>query len=175
MANRLSLLVARRAACAALALAAAGCGYSFSHGGKLPKGAAGLRVTPVDNRTAQAEVGGLFEGALREELLARGQLSESAEAPRLDLEVATLKTSTGALNLTGAFTFSVNADLRARVRDGSGAELVADQLVLGEDYLAGVDVLGTEANRRAALRRLARNAARELVARLAAAGRFAGK
>ena len=168
MANRLSPLVAGTAACAALALAAAGCGYSFSHGGKLPKGAAGLRVAPGDNRTAQAEVGGLFEGALREELLARGQLSESAEAPRLDLEVATLKTSTGALNLTGAFTFSVNADLRARVRDGSGAELIADQL-------AGVDVLGTEANRRAALRRLARNAARELVARLAAAGRFAGK
>ena len=157
---------------AAWAVLEAGCGYGFSNGGKLPKGATGLRVAPVNNRTAQAEVGGIFEGALREELLARGQLSEAGEAPRLDLEVFALKAAPSSVNFTGAFTFRLDADVRAHLYDQGGAELLADQLIASEDYLAGVDVVGTEANRRAALRRLARNAAREVVTRLAAAGRF---
>jgi len=161
-----------RRALAALALAAASCGYGFSNGGRLPKGAAALRVAPVDNRTAQPEVGGLFEGALREELLARGQLTEAGDAPRIDLEVFALKAAPSSLNFSGAFTFRLDADVRAHLRDQAGAELLADQLVVGEDYLAGVDVIGTEANRRAALRRLARSAARELLTRMAAAGRF---
>ena len=160
------------AALGAICLSLGGCGYGFSNGGKLPKGAAGLRVAPVENRTAQPEVGGLFEGALREELLSRGQLAEAGDAPRLDLEVFTLKAAPSSLNFSGAFTFRLDADLRTHLRDASGADVVVDQLTLGEDYLAGVDVLGTEANRRAALRRLARNAAREVITRMAAAGRF---
>ena len=41
-----------------------------------------------------------------------------------------------------------------------------------EDYLAGVDVLGTEANRRAALRRLMRALAAEAVERYEVGQRF---
>jgi hypothetical protein len=47
------------------------------------------------------------------------------------------------------------------VRIGDYQDLVAD----GENYLVGVDVLGTEANRRAALRRLARTLSREAIER----------
>ena len=48
-----------------------------------------------------------------------------------------------------------------------------DTLGGSEDYLSGVDVLGTEANRRAALRRLARTVAREAVERYDVSEKFA--
>ena len=48
-----------------------------------------------------------------------------------------------------------------RIRAGDYADAVTG----GEDYLTGVDVLGTEANRRAALRRLARSLAIEAIQR----------
>ena len=47
-----------------------------------------------------------------------------------------------------------------------------DRLIESEDYLAGVDVLGTEANRRAALRRLATAAAKEALERYEVAERL---
>jgi hypothetical protein len=164
----------RLAACgyvaSALAAGLLACGYSFTHGGKLPGGAGTLAVEPVKNRTALAEVGGLFEGALKDELIARGQLAQSG--PALDLEVLAVRSSTSALSGGGAAAFRLDAELRARVRDVAGKDLYDDKTVLGEDYLAGEDVAETEANRRAALRRLARSAARELIERMAAAGRL---
>jgi hypothetical protein len=53
----------------------------------------------------------------------------------------------------------LDAELRVR------APAYEDAVVGGEDYLTGVDVLGTEANRRAALRRLARALAAEAIDR----------
>ena len=61
--------------------------------------------------------------------------------------------------------------MRVRLRDGSGV-VYEDQVGAGEDYLAGIDVLGTEANRRAALRRLARSVSRELLERMSVSARF---
>src|SRR5512143_1298224 len=55
----------RRAALAAL-LALAGCGYGFTAGvGRLPPGAESVLVRPLDNRTADAEVGALLAAAGR--------------------------------------------------------------------------------------------------------------
>jgi hypothetical protein len=53
----------------------------------------------------------------------------------------------------------LDAELRVRT------PAYEDAVVGGEDYLTGVDVLGTEANRRAALRRLARALAAEAIDR----------
>jgi hypothetical protein len=171
----LPVLIARALAalgCVA-ALAASGCGYSFTHGGRLPRGAESLRVAAVDNRTAQAEAGGIVGGALRDELSARGQLSaEGAAAPVAELQLVALRSATSALSGSGAFAFRLDAEVRLRVRAASGEPIYEDQALLGEDYLAGEDVVETEANRRAALRRLSRALARELVERMAAAGRF---
>jgi hypothetical protein len=66
----------------------------------------------------------------------------------------------------GAASFRLDAELRLEAAD------YADTLAGGEDYLAGVDVLGTEANRRAALRRLMRTLAAEAVERYEVAQRF---
>ena len=155
----------------ACGLSLLGCGYAFTHGGTLPAGAKTLNVAPVKNRTALAEAGGLFEGALRDELQARGQLAKG-DAPAAELELLTLRSLPSALGAAGAIAFRLDADVRLRVAAVSGAPIYEDAAQLGEDYLAGEDVLETEANRRAALRRLSRALSRELLERLAAAGRF---
>ena len=52
---------------------AVGCGYRVARPGDLPKGQE-IRVAMFENYTAQVEAGGVFAGALREELEARGRL-----------------------------------------------------------------------------------------------------
>ena len=114
----------------------------------------------------------MFAGALREELEARGRLApEGASGPELTGELISLTSVPSALGAQGASAFSLSATVRVRLRDATGV-VYEDQAGWGEDYLAGVDVLGTEANRRAALRRLARNISRELLERMSVAARF---
>ena len=122
--------------------------------------ASAVRVAAVKNATAQAEAGGLFATALRAELAGRGQLDpDGAASPELVLEVLALRSVPSGSSGEGAASFRLDAELKLKV--GSWE----DRLGGSEDYYAGVDVLGTEANRRAALRRLARAAAREAVDR----------
>jgi len=154
-----------------LAVIQMGCGYRVARPGDVPKGQ-DIRVAAFQNYTAQVEAGGVFGGALREELSARGRLApEGASGPELTGELLTLASVPSALGAQGASAFSLSATVRVRLRDASGV-VYEDRAGLGEDYLAGVDVLGTEANRRAALRRLARNLSRELLERMSVAAGF---
>ncbi|HEY6912564.1 MAG TPA: LPS assembly lipoprotein LptE [Myxococcales bacterium] len=152
--------------CAALAglCALAGCGYAPVRG----RPAGGLRVAAVRNDTAQAEVGGLFAAELRRELAGRGMLEpDSSSAPELRAEVRALRSAPSGVSAEGgAASFRLDAELRVEAPE------YADTLAGGEDYLAGVDVLGTEANRRAALRRLMRTLAAEAIERYEVAQRF---
>jgi hypothetical protein len=143
--------------------------------GQLPGGGA-LRVAPFVNRSPQAEAGGLFGGAVRQQLAARGRLAAEgdAEAPLLDGELVGLRSSPSALGAVGPQAFRLDADLHVRVRRGEA--VLYDDLLHGyEDYLPGVDVIGTEANRRAALRRLCETMSRDALERLEAAAAFAGQ
>lgn len=146
---------------AAVSLAA--CGYApvrraESHG---------LRVAAVKNDTAQAEAGGVLASELRSELAGRGWLeSESSSAPELQARIVGLLSVPTTAGTEGAAAYRLNADLRVKV-DG-----YEDVVQGGEDYLAGIDVLGTEANRRAALRRLFHALAREAVERYDVAQRL---
>ena len=136
-----------------------GCGYAPVRGH--PRG---LRVAEVKNDTAQAEAGGIFAGELRGELAGRGELDESG--PVLNVELLGLRILPTTAGSEGAAAYQVIADLRVSAGDWR------DTVTGGEDYLAGVDVLGTEANRRAALRRLARTLAREAIERYDVASRL---
>lgn len=144
--------------------ALAACGYAPVRG----RSAGGLRVAAVRNDTAQAEAGGLFAAELRRELAGRGMLEpDSSSAPELRAEVRALRSAPSGVSAEGgAASFRLDAELRLE-----GPEY-ADTLAGGEDYLAGVDVLGTEANRRAALRRLMRTLAVEAIERYQVAQRF---
>jgi hypothetical protein len=117
-------------------------------------------VAPVRNDTAQAEVGGLFAAELRTELSGRGRLvGEASDSPELHAQIVSLISIPTSAGSEGAAAYRLTADLRVKIAD------YQDALQVGEDYLAGIDVLGTEANRRAALRRLFRSAAREAIER----------
>ena len=147
----------RPLAALALAGAALGCGYAPVRG----RPAQGLRVAAVKNDTAQAEAGGIFAAELRRELSARGRLEpEGSAAPELRAELVALRTAPSGVGAEGgAASYRIDAELRLRAGD------YQDTVVGGEDYLTGVDVLGTEANRRAALRRVARALATEAIER----------
>jgi hypothetical protein len=142
--------------CVALCAAAA-CGYAPVRG----KGGSGLRVAAVRNDTAEAEAGGVFAAELRRELAGRGMLEpDSSSAPELRAELAVLRSAPSGVSAEGgAASFRLDAVLRLEAPE------YADSVAGGEDYLAGVDVLGTEANRRAALRRLMRTLAVEAIER----------
>jgi hypothetical protein len=132
------------------------CGYALVRGNP----ASGLRVAPVKNGTAQPEAGGIFAAELRRELSGRGRLeADSSSAPELFAELVALRAYPTGVAGEGAASYRVDADLRVR------APNYEDIITAGEDYLTGVDVLGTEANRRAALRRLARTLAAEAIER----------
>jgi lipopolysaccharide assembly LptE-like protein len=148
-----------------LALVSLGCGYAPVRG----RAVEGLRVAPVKNATAQAEAGGIFATELRRELAGRGRLEpDGSSAKELQAELVTLRSvPSGVGTEGGAVSYRIDAELR--IRAGEYSDAVAG----GEDYLTGVDVLGTEANRRAALRRLARTLATEAIERYAVAERLA--
>jgi hypothetical protein len=147
-----------------LLAAALGCGYAPVRG----KPAQGLRVAPVKNDTAQAEAGGVFAAELRRELAGRGRLEpEGSSAPELVAELVALRSLPSGVGAEGgAASYRLDAELRLR------APAYEDAVAGGEDYLTGVDVLGTEANRRAALRRLARTLAAEAIERYEVNERF---
>jgi len=144
-----------RAFAVALSLCSA-CGYAPVRGQK----ARAVRVAAVKNATAQAEAGGLFAAAVRSELAARGQLDpDGAASPELVMEVLSLRSVPSGSAGEGAASFRIDAELKINVGTWE------DRVRSSEDYFSGIDVLGTEANRRAALRRVARTAAREAIDR----------
>lgn len=157
---------ARARLCAAWTLlcAAAACGYAPVRA----RPAGGLRVAAVRNDTAQAEAGGIFAAELRRELAGRGMLEpDSSPAPELRAELRGLRSAPSGVSAEGgAASFHLDADIHLEAPE------YADTVAGGEDYLAGVDVLGTEANRRAALRRLMRTLAAEAIERYEVAQRF---
>jgi hypothetical protein len=119
-----------------------------------------VRVAAVRNDTAQAEAGGIFASAIRSELAGRARLDpDGSSSPELVLELLALRSIPTTSAGEGAASFRLDADLKLNVGTWE------DRVHGSEDYLAGMDVLGTEANRRAALRRLARTAAREAIDR----------
>jgi hypothetical protein len=122
----------------------------------------------VRNDTAQAEAGGIFAAELRRELAGRSRLEpENSSAPELKAELVYLRTAPSGVGAEGgAASYRLDAELRLQAGD------YRDAVAGGEDYLTGVDVLVTEANRRAALRRLARTLAVEAVERLEVSERF---
>ncbi len=162
-----------------LAVACA-CGYRFSAaGGSLPKGVQSVYVPIFRNRTTEAGLEALLTEELRAELEKSGHggspsseaklegVIEGVGAIPLALKTAPLPTG-GSLAPYNPGLYQVS--LAVTVKLVLGAELLAeiDHLSLSEPYLPADDLATNEANRRLALRRLAKSMAKELVDRLTA-------
>jgi hypothetical protein len=163
------VLSARMRALSALALVAAfGCGYRFTAGGApLPEGIRAVQVPIFANKTAEPGLETAFTQAMRLQLARAGLDSPPNAEAQIEGEILavsaapTLVTPTGSL---ASYRLSVSARLRL-VK--SGRTLSNVQINGAEDYLPGVDVLESEANRAAALQRLAQTLMRDGYDRLA--------
>jgi hypothetical protein len=148
----------RAAMLAAGLLALAGCGYAVSAGLKLRGGAERAEVRPFENLSTDPSVGVEVTSALREALARRGASGDGARA-LIDGQVMT---DTVAPSFAGGATQRVGLAVRARLLV-DGALVVERQVRREADYLTGADALEGEARRAQALRRLAGEAARDVL------------
>jgi len=160
----------RRGLAVSACLAVLGCGYRFtSAGAGFPQGIHKVFAPVIVNRTTEPGLEGVFTEALREQLSRGGYLGGEGSEGRLDGELVNLYARVAQLapGTSGSLTYRVSAVLRVRLFKGS--TLLAQTDVSGsEDYLPALrpDVLTTEANRQAAIRRLASALASDAVTRL---------
>lgn len=154
---------ARTPALAALAAAAlSACGYGFSQRYVAAGGVSRIHVRPFANASTEPELGAAVTAALRAELARRGADAPEGAAAVLDGEVRAgepaLTSTSGARDVT----WRVGIEVRARL-GGTGAQPVERVVRREVDFLAGGDPLETEGRRALALRRVADEAARELL------------
>jgi hypothetical protein len=154
-----------------------GCGYRFTpQGGDLPGGARTVWVPTFKNLTADPQLEAQFTDALRQELSRVGREGGEAsdvtaigEVTQVAVGLPIILDTRGA-QITQVASYRVSAT--AMVRLMRNGEKLAETTVTGsEDFLPGAGeaaILETEANRRTALRRLARSLMRQVVENLAA-------
>lgn len=164
-------------AAAGALLALASCGYRFAAGGgPLPENITAVRAPVFVNHTAEPGLEAVFTRALREQLMHSGVRSDPTAEAELRGEV--LGVDAGATILTtpppGAAEpprlASYRISVAARLQLVKGERVLAQTDVAGvEDYLPGFeDILRSDANRQAALQRLAHRLMREGYERLLA-------
>jgi hypothetical protein len=160
----------------ALSLLLCACGYTFTAGG--PGFAGGNRpvfVPMVVNKTAEPGLEVVFTEALRDQLDKVGVLGGQSSPVRMDGEILAVSAgpavvaSTTAQRPSQALSYRVTVVLRVKLYRGSEL-LTQTDVTGGEDYVQGQrpDILSVEANRVAALKRLAAALAQDAYVRLAA-------
>ncbi len=147
------------AAAASLALGVAACGYGFSNRYVARGGASSVRVRPFENRSTEPELGAAVTTALRTELSRRGADGGGDGAAEIAGEV---RADEPTVSSAGAATWHVALTVRARLV--SGGATVAEHVARREtNFVGGLDPLETEGRRSLALRRLADDAAHDVL------------
>lgn len=161
----------RRAfALAAALLVTGGCGYRVTApNAALAGGLKAVAVPLFQNRTAEANAELTFTQAMREQLERAGRLGSGDAEGRLEgtLVAVTGGPYLGAPTLPRQPAYRLSAVVELALKKGE--QVVATVTVTGnEEFVSGADVLLTEANRAAALTRLADTLMREGLERLQA-------
>jgi hypothetical protein len=144
-----------------------GCGYRFTANGRLPEGIRTVCAPVFLNRTADPGLEVSFTQAFRERLIRVGAAGASCEGEvRAEVVeifgVPTLGTPQGLV--------SYRLISKMVVRLFKGERLLSEQVISGEeDYLDSQDIIEAEANRQAAMRRLAEQMAKDAWIQLASA------
>lgn len=153
-----------------LLLAAPACGYRFvAPGGGLPQGVRRVCAPVLANRTAEPAAEALFTSAVRRQLLRAGVAAEGGCDATVRGQVLRVGSGVGVLLGAKAATYRATAALQLSLVEGERT-LGEVTLEASEDYLPGADPVQSEANRDAALRRLADELAREAWDTLASQG-----
>jgi hypothetical protein len=138
------------------------CGYRAVTAYRAKGGVERIHVRAFENDSAEPELGAALTAALRDELARRGAAAEDGAPAQLDGSVRVTSATPSSWFTAGA---AVAVEIHARLTvDGK----VVHQLVLRptEPHSVGADALESEGRKAAALRRLARDAAREILAGL---------
>jgi hypothetical protein len=164
-----------------LVVVLAGCGYRFAVGpGALPEGLTEVRAPIFVNRTAEPGLEVAFTQALRQHLTRAGVATTGSAEAEIVGEVLSLGGGPTIVTARGSLA-SYRLHGAALVKLLKGGRVIAEAHVTGaEDFLPGhellrpegsrqADVLQTEANRQAAIERLAEAMMQDAYERLAAA------
>ncbi|MFZ5468209.1 MAG: LPS assembly lipoprotein LptE [Myxococcota bacterium] len=145
----------------------AGCGYRFG-GGVLPGGGREVFAPVFVNHTSEPGLETLFTEAFRQQLGRAGIDGGEGSSTRVEGEVMATFGAPTILTTDGRLaSYRVHATVRLRLVKAQ--DVLAQTEVSGsEDYLPGADVLASESNRQAALRRLAESLMRDGYENLAA-------
>jgi hypothetical protein len=155
---------AARAAAALVLLLLGGCGYRAVTPYRAVGGVERIHVRAFENDSADPELGAAVTAALREELARRGASADADTPAQLE---GTVRVVAGAPSSFTGSTSVLKVELRGRL--SVGGRPVQELTVQRQDsQLAGADPLEAEGRRAVALRRLARDAARELLRALEA-------
>lgn len=151
-----------------IAVFAGGCGYRFVAGASpLPEGIRTVSAPVFENRTPEPGLELLFTDSIRQQLIRSGVAARGKADAEIRGEVREV-TGAPTLLVPGASLASYRMTVRARLKLMKGPNIVSEVDVDGsEDYLPGSDVLESEANRMAALRRVADQIVRDGYERLA--------
>jgi len=149
-------------------LLASGCGYGFAVGGPgFPEGIPAAFVPVFANRSSEPEAGAFFAEALAESLARDGRAAGPLAPARIEGEILSLIASPAATmnDGRGVGIYRLTGTVRL-VLVKEGIERCRREFTGAEDYLPAEDLLGLDASRRLAVRRLAermmRSAGREL-------------
>ncbi|MBI3184917.1 MAG: hypothetical protein HYZ28_22485 [Myxococcales bacterium] len=149
-------------------VALAGCGYRFAAGGApLPEGIRSVWAPIFENHTAEPGVEAIFTQAFRERLIRAGVDGEPSSEARVEgqlLSISAAGTIFSPSQRLASYRLTASAVLKLK----KGERVLSEAQVTGsEDYLPGADALHSEANRMAALHRLAEAMMKDAYARLA--------
>jgi len=149
------------------------CGYRFTApNASLPEDIRSVRVPMFDNRTADASAELVFTQAAKDQLDRAGLLGgEGAESTLIGSVVSISSgpfiTSSTSPNLARQPGYRVSVSLSLKLMKGD--RVVTSAVVnTQEEFPSGADVLLTESNREAAIRRIAESAVRQGLERLQA-------
>lgn len=162
MTSRLSL---------ALVLLLSACGYRFTApNSSLPAGLTSVQVPMFENKTADPSIELVFTQAARDQLHRAGRLGGDTAEGTLRGTVLTISSgpflAAPTLGRQPGMRISVGVLL---VLEKQGREVGRTGVTFSEEFPSGADVLLTESNREAALRRIADSAVREGLERLQSA------
>lgn len=144
----------------ASALGGAGCGYRAVTAYRARGGAQRLHVRAFENDSTDPALGAVLTAALRSELARRGSSAPADAAAQLDGSVRVASgTPSSYFNAAQAVTVEIHARLSV---DGKLVHELTIQR--SEAHQGGADALEAEGRRATALHKLAREAAREVLA-----------
>ncbi len=161
--------MAWRRTLAAAALSFAACGYGFTQRWIARNGAERVHVRAFENLSTEPELGAAVTAALRTELARRGADAGEGAAAAIEGDVratepapTSVRPPLGEGGVSTVTTWRIGLEVRARLVAG-GAQVVEHVARREADLLGGADPRETEGRRALALRRLAEEAAREVL------------